>query len=97
MSYLRFDKAQLVNLEYSLTKELIRTNRAASFASTTIINCNTRKYHGLLICPIQKHNNENHVLLSSLDETIVQHNEEFHLGIHKYNEEYYPRGHKYIH
>lgn len=96
MSYLKFDKAQLVNLEYSLKKELVRSNRAGSFASTTIINCNTRKYHGLLICPIDSLGNENHILLSSLDETIVQRNEEFHLGIHKYPGEYYPRGHKYI-
>lgn len=96
MSYIEFDKKELINLKYSLSKELIRTNRAGSFASTTIINCNTRKYHGLLICPIRKYNDENHVLLSTLDETIIQHEAEFHLGIHKYPIEYSPKGHKYI-
>ncbi|MCX6257038.1 MAG: glycogen debranching enzyme N-terminal domain-containing protein [Bacteroidia bacterium] len=96
MSYLNFDKNQLVNLEYSLSKELIRSNRAGSFACTTIIGCNTRKYHGLLVCPIPHMNNEQHVLLSCLDETIIQRNAEFHLALHKYPGRYEPKGHKYI-
>jgi len=96
MSYLKFDKAQLVNMEYSLKKEYIRTNRAGSFASSTIINCNTRKYHGLLICPIEAFGGDQHILLSTLDETIIQHGAEFNLGIHKYPGDYNPKGHKYI-
>jgi len=96
MSYLKFDKAQLVNTEYSLHKEFIRTNRAGSFASSTIINCNTRKYHGLLICPIEKFGGENHILLSAVDETVIQHGAEFNLGIHKYPGNYSPKGHKYV-
>ncbi len=97
MSYLQFDKSQLVNLEYSLNKEILRTNRAGSFACTSIIGCNTRKYHGLLICPLEQFEGERHVLLSALDTTVVQHNEEFNLGIHKYQgDNYHPKGHKYI-
>jgi len=96
MSYIKFDKTQLINLEYSLNKELIRSNRAGSFANTTIIHCNTRKYHGLLICPLEDLDGGHHVLLSSLDETIVQHDKEFRLGIHKFPDTYNPLGHKYI-
>jgi predicted glycogen debranching enzyme len=97
MSYINFDKNQLVNLEYSLKRELLRSNRAGSYASTTIIGCNTRKYHGLLIIPQPGIDNENHVLLSTLDETVIQHGELFHLGIHNYpNGVYHPKGHKYI-
>ena len=96
MDYLKFDKAQLVNTEYSLKKEFIRTNRAGSFASSTIINCNTRKYHGLLICPIDNFGGENHVLLSALDETVIQHDAPFNLGIHKFPGEYSPKGNKYV-
>jgi predicted glycogen debranching enzyme len=97
MAFLKFDKAELVNLEYSLAREALRSNRAGSFASTTISGCNTRKYHGLLICPVEHLDGENHVLLSSLDLTVVQHNKEFNLGIHKYEGDLYlPRGHKYI-
>ena len=97
MSYLKFDKASMVNLEYSLGKEMIRSNRAGSFASFTIVGCNTRKYHGLLICPMPALDGDNHVLLSSLDASIIQHNSDFNLGIHKYPGDLYePKGHKYI-
>jgi len=97
MSYLKFEKSELVNLEYSLTRELIRSNRAGSYASTTIIGCNTRKYHGLLVCPLEEMDGELHVLLSTLDATVIQHEKEFNLGIHKYEgDNYVPKGHKYV-
>jgi predicted glycogen debranching enzyme len=97
MTFLKFDKEELVNLEYSLAREALRSNRAGSYASTTISGCNTRKYHGLLVCPVEHLDGENHVLLSSLDLTVVQHEKEFNLGIHKYEGDLYlPRGHKYI-
>jgi predicted glycogen debranching enzyme len=97
MAYTKFEKNQLINLEYSLTRELLRTNRAGSYANLTIINCNTRKYHGLLVVPQPAIDNQNHVLLSSLDETVIQHDNEFNLAIHKFEGEIYnPRGHKYV-
>ncbi|HZL10996.1 MAG TPA: amylo-alpha-1,6-glucosidase [Prolixibacteraceae bacterium] len=97
MNYLKFDKNQLVNLEYSLQREILRSNRAGSYTSTSLSGCNTRKYHGLLICPLDELEGEKHVLLSSLDETIVQHESSFNLGIHKYEGDHYePKGHKYI-
>ncbi len=97
MDYIKFDKSNLVNLEYSLTRELLRSNRAGSYASTTIIGCNTRKYHGLLVAPQPQLDGGMHVLLSLLDETIIQHDQEFNLAIHKYKgEKYNPKGHKYV-
>ena len=97
MSYLKFDKNQLANLEYSLSREILRSNRGGSFCNTTIIGCNTRKYHGLLVSPVKQHENRRFVFLSSLDETVIQHNSEFNLGIRKYEGEVYePKGHKYI-
>ncbi len=97
MSYIEFDKNQLINLEYSLSRELVRSNRSGAYATTTIINCNTRKYHGLLIAPQPGIDGENHVLLSTLDETIIQHDAEFNLGLHKFpGDNYSPKGHKYV-
>ena len=97
MSYLRFDKTLMTNLEESLPKEILRTNRSGAYHCTTIVDCNTRKYHGLLVIPVPEIDDENHVLLSSLDETVVQHGAEFNLGLHKYQgNNYSPRGHKYI-
>jgi len=97
MSYLKFDKNQLVNLEYSLQREVLRSNRAGSYISTTLSGCNTRKYHGLLVCPLDEQDGEKQVLLSSLDESVIQHGSSFNLGIHKFEGDHYePKGHKYI-
>ena len=97
MSYLRFEKALMTNLEESLGRELIRTNRSGAYSSSTIVDCNTRKYHGLLVVPVPELDDENHVLLSSLDVTVIQHGAEFNLGLHKYQgNNYSPKGHKYI-
>ena len=79
-----------------MKREVLSTNRAGGYSSTTVVCCNTRKYHGLLVLPISEFGGENHVLLSSLDETVVQHGQSFNLGIHKYPGVYEPRGHKYI-
>jgi predicted glycogen debranching enzyme len=97
MSYLKFDKNQLINLEQSLPKEILRTNQAGAYHCTTLVGCNTRKQHGLLVIPIPEMGNKPHVLLSSLDETVIQHGAPFNLGIHRYKGDVYsPNGHKYI-
>ena len=96
MSYISFKKDQLINLEYSLNREFLGTNRGGGYCSSTLVFCNTRKYHGLLVVPIEKFRGKNYVMLSSLDETILQHGRDFNFGVHKYEGTYEPRGHKYI-
>ena len=97
MSLLKFDKSELGNLEYSLQREMLSTNRAGGYMSTTIVCCNTRKYHGLMVGPVEAFGDEhNYVLLSTLDETVVQHDQSFNLAIHRFPGVYEPRGHKYI-
>ena len=97
MSYLKFDKTVMINLEESLTREVLRTNRLGAYHCTTVVDCNTRKYHGLLVMPVPELDDDNHVLLSSFDETVIQHGAEFNLGLHKYGgNNFSPKGHKYI-
>jgi predicted glycogen debranching enzyme len=97
MSYIKFDKSQIVNLEYSLSREMIRTNRAGSYSSTTLVGCNTRKYHGMLICPVDAFGGDRFVLLSTMDITVVNDDKSFNIGIRKYKGDYFnPKGHKYI-
>lgn len=96
MAYLQFNKHELGNLEYSLEREILAVNRAGGYVNTTLTCCNTRKYHGLFVLPIDELGGERHVLLSSLDETLIQHDQAFNLGIHRYPGIYDPRGHKYI-
>ena len=49
MSYLKFDKPQMTNLQESLFKEVLLTNKGGSYASTTLTGCNIRKYDVLLV------------------------------------------------
>ena len=97
MGYIRFEKSLMTNLEETLPKELLRTNRSGAHACSSILDCNTRKYHGLLVLPIPEIDDDNHVLLSALDVSVVQHGAVFNLGVHKYRgNTYSPNGHKYI-
>ncbi len=97
MSYLKFDKSLMINLEQSLPKEMLRTNKSGAYHCTTIVGCNTRKQHGLLVIPIPEMDDKAHVLLSSLDETVIQHGAPFNLGLHQYGDNVFsPNGHKYI-
>lgn len=97
MGYLKFDKTLMNNLEESLSREVLRTNQKGAYHCSTIVDCNTRKYHGLLVMPVPCLDDENHVLLSSFDETVIQHGAEFNLGLHKYAGGHFsPNGHKYI-
>lgn len=95
MSVLTFDKRELGNLEYSLQREMLATDRRGGYMSTTIVCCNTRKYHGLMVAPIDD-TDRAYVLLSSVDETLLLDGQPFHLALHRFPGVYDPRGHKYI-
>ena len=96
MAFLKFNKSELVNLEYSLKREIIVANKTGAYCNTSIVTCNTRRYHGLLAVPADKLGGGNYILLSSLDESLVVGGKQFNLGIHCYGDIYEPRGHKYI-
>ena len=97
MSYLKFNRDLMINLEYSLYRNVLRTNRKGAYQNTSISGCNTTKYQGLLVMPVPFLDDENHLILSSFDETVIQRGAEFNLGIHRYaGDNYSPKGHKYI-
>ncbi len=96
MAFLKFNKSELVNLSYSLKREIILANKTGACCNTSIVTCNTRRYHGLLAVPVEQFGGYRHVLLSSLDESLTLRGKRFNLGIHCYGEVYEPRGHKYI-
>ena len=58
-----------MNLESGLNKEWILTNGIGGYSYSTILGCNTRKYHGLLVAPLVPPARR-HVILSKLDEAI---------------------------
>lgn len=96
MSFLQFNKAELVNLSYSLKREIISANKSGAYCNTSIIACNTRRYHGLLAVTLDRFGGDRYLLLSSLDESLIMQGKQFNLGIHCYGDIYEPRGHKYV-
>ena len=96
MAFLKFNKSELVNLEYSLKREIIAANESGAYCNTSIVTCNTRRYHGLLAVPVEELGGGKFLLLSALDESLVLNGKQFNLGIHCYGDTYEPRGHKYI-
>ena len=96
MAFLKFNKSELVNLSYSLKREIICANKTGAYCNTSIVTCNTRRYHGLLAVPVDAFGGKKHLLLSSLDESLILNGKQFNLGIHCYGSVYEPRGHKYI-
>jgi predicted glycogen debranching enzyme len=97
MSYVSFPPLKLSNLEFTTKREIIRSNHAGSYISTTLNGCNTRKYHGLLVCPIGSLGGGKHVLLSALDESLVIKGTTFNLAVRRYEGGFLePKGYKYL-
>ncbi|MBR5783841.1 MAG: glycogen debranching enzyme family protein [Bacteroidales bacterium] len=71
MSYLNLKQDILSNNAEMLEHEVLLSNKIGCYYSTTLSQCNTRKYHGSLVVPQRHLNNENHVMLSCMKESIV--------------------------
>ena len=96
MAFLKFNKSELVNLAYSLKREILSANKTGAYCNTSIVTCNTRRYHGLLAVTLDRFGGDRFLLLSDVDETLVVNGKQFNLGIHCYGDVYDPRGHKYV-
>lgn len=97
MGYIEFDKEKLVNISSAKKKEFLCCSQTGAFATTSLIGLNTRKYHGLFIAPQDNIDGEKYLLVSTLNETIVVNNMEFHLGMHQYKGGVIdPKGNKYL-
>ncbi|ATD82029.1 MULTISPECIES: amylo-alpha-1,6-glucosidase [Desulfovibrio] len=88
-----FDKAACQNTRRALRKEWLLTNGLGDYAGSTILCCNTRKYHGLLTVNTP---HGRHVLLSALEESIVGGGREFPLSTRQHPDTLYPHGHDYL-
>ena len=96
MAFLKFNKSELVNLAYSLKREILSANKTGAYCNTSIVTCNTRRYHGLLAVTLDRFGGDRFLLLSDLDESLIVGGKQFNLGIHCYGDSYEPRGHKYV-
>ena len=72
-----------LDLETALTKEWIEANDLGGYASSTVVQCHTRKYHGLLVANLPSHGGRQ-VLLSKVEDSLVDEQTETHFSVHKY-------------
>ena len=83
-----------ISLEDGLKNEWLITNGLGGYSSSTIINCNTRKYHGLLIAPITPPARR-HLIISKIDESIQIGTTNYNLYTNMSNN-YISEGYKYL-
>ena len=83
----------LSDLNRAIQLEWIVTNGLGGYASSTVLNINTRKYHGLLVAafspPVDRC-----VLLSKMDEEIWIGDDNYPLSSNEFRDTIYPGGYK---
>ena len=82
-------------IEDSLTKEWLLTNERGGYASSTIIGCNTRRYHGLLIASLNPLANRIMGLANCL-EMVITNGKVLNLSTFEFNGKFNPEGFRYI-
>ncbi|MBL6448853.1 glycogen debranching enzyme family protein [Fulvivirga sp. 29W222] len=96
MSYIKLTKPLLNDISYSKEKEILLTNCLGAYCSTSVSTCNTRKYHGLLVIPQPKIDDQHHVMISNIDETVKIGKTGYALAVHQYPGVHFPEGQQYM-
>jgi len=78
-------------VESLLTKEWLLTNGRGSYASSTVIGCNTRRYHGLLVGSLEPPTNRIMALANCL-EMVVFGGRAFNLSTFEFSDKFAPAG-----
>lgn len=72
------------SLDKCLELEWLETNGLGGYSSSTILNCHTRRYHGLLVAQLTQPPGK-YVLFSKLDDILWYDNKEYYLTTHQYS------------
>lgn len=83
------------DLSRALDIEWLETNGIGGYASSTILCCHTRKYHGLLVAELHDPPGK-YVLLSKFEDSTVKDDAETFFCTHKYQGAVYPDGLRHI-
>ena len=92
---LAFNREELSRFGEALDKEWLITNGLGSYASSTVLGVNTRKYHGLLVAALNPPG-ERTVCLSKLDEDVFVGSDLFRLGANEFADSIYPQGYNLL-
>src|SRR5204862_1971455 len=91
---LQKDKTSLRDFKEAIRHEWLETNGLGGWASSSIIGCNARSYHGLLVAAVGPPA-ERMALVSKLEETIIVNNQQFELGVNNYGGVIHPDGNQH--
>jgi len=89
----RIEHEDCQQLENALSREWLLTDGCGGYASSTIVQCPTRKYHGLLVAPPAS-TAKRHLFLARYEEHLVDDGHHFPLSIARYDELWSPQGHR---
>jgi len=91
----RLDRSVLGDLERALATEWLETNGLGDYASSTVLACPTRRYHGLLVARLEG-SAQRHVFLARFDEHARSPDGAAPLSVARYDETFAPDGHEAI-
>lgn len=87
-------KYENLEFEKSLKQEWIITNGLGGYSSSSILGINTRKYHGLLVAPLNPPGNR-HLILSKVDESFESSGQEYSI-YSNIGKSYISKGYQYL-
>ena len=87
-------KYENFEFEKALKQDWIVTNGLGGYSSSTILGINTRKYHGLLVAPLNPPENR-HLILSKVDESFESGGQEYPI-YSNIGKDYISKGYQYL-
>lgn len=87
-------KYENLDFEKALKQDWIITNGLGGYSSSSILGINTRKYHGLLIAPLNPPGNRN-LILSKVDESFESGGQEYPI-YSNIGKDYISKGYQYL-
>ena len=82
-------------LEDLVSREYLLTNGRGGYASSSLADCHTRKYHGLLALPLANLH-QAYLLLSKVETSLAIGSKQYDLSLNRFPGTYFPEGYKYI-
>ena len=91
---LKKSRSEIQNFQEAIRHEWLETNGLGGWASSSIIGCNTRRYHGLLIAAIVPPA-DRMAMVSKLEEAVIVNDQRFELGVNNYGDVIHPNGNQH--
>lgn len=88
-----FQKEYAFELNDWMNREWLETNGRGGYASGTLVNCHTRKYHGLLVSMLAEPPGT-YVFLSQMEDAVTVDGQSYALVTHEYPGALYPDGYR---